>query len=67
MVSKRFSTVLRQMRERAGMTQVGVAKRARLSQGYLAKLERGEKANPSLATLERLAKALDVPVTELLG
>jgi transcriptional regulator with XRE-family HTH domain len=55
------------MRARGALTQVELAKRARVSQGYLAKLERGEKANPSLATLERLAKALDVPVAELLG
>src|SRR5262249_36730242 len=40
--------------------------RARVSQGYLVALEGGLKNNPSLATLIRLARALDVPVTRLL-
>ncbi len=39
----------------------------RVSQAYVASLESGERKNPSVATLERLAKALGVPVTELLG
>jgi transcriptional regulator with XRE-family HTH domain len=30
-------------------------------------LETGKKQNPSLVVLERLAKALGVPMTELLG
>ena len=33
----------------------------------LAQLEAGHKTNPSLPTLRKLAKALGVPVTELLG
>jgi transcriptional regulator with XRE-family HTH domain len=34
---------------------------------YIAMLETGKKRNPSVAVLQRLAKALRVPVTELLG
>ena len=34
---------------------------------YIVKLESGDKRNPSLVTLQRLAKALCVPVKELLG
>ena len=49
------------------MTQEKLAKRAKVSRGYLAAIEAGHRKNPSLAVLKRLAKALGVPVTELLG
>jgi transcriptional regulator with XRE-family HTH domain len=37
-----------------------------VAQGYVAMLESGERKSPSLPVLRRLAKALGVPVTELL-
>jgi len=43
-----------------------LAKKAHVPPGYLAELEAGKKRNPSLQVLQRLAKALGVPVTELL-
>ena len=49
------------------MTQAELAERAKVTRGYLAQLEAGHKTNPSLPTLRKLAKALGVPVTELLG
>ncbi|HEY1277147.1 MAG TPA: helix-turn-helix transcriptional regulator [Thermoleophilaceae bacterium] len=54
-------------REATGLTQVELAKKAKLSQAYVASLESGYRTNPSLAILQRLAKALRVPVTALLG
>jgi len=39
----------------------------KVSRGYLAAIEAGHKKNPSLAVLQRLAKALGVPVTERLA
>ena len=48
------------------MTQVEIARRARVSQAYITHLERGRKANPSLAVLQRLAKALRCSVNDLL-
>jgi XRE family transcriptional regulator, master regulator for biofilm formation len=49
-----------------GMTLAELAKRARLSQGYVSKLEVGAQRNPSVAIIRRLAKALGVPVAALL-
>ena len=49
------------------LTQVELAKRAKVKRGYLAQFETRHKKNPSLPTLRRIAKALGVPVTELLG
>jgi transcriptional regulator with XRE-family HTH domain len=42
-----------------------LAKRAKLHRVYVAQIE-GQRKTPSLAALERLAKALGVPVTALL-
>lgn len=59
--------MIRGLRDAKGLTQVELAKRAKVTRGYLAQLEAGYKTNPSLPTLRKLAKALGVPVTELLG
>jgi transcriptional regulator with XRE-family HTH domain len=48
------------------MKQEDLAKRARITQSYVAQLESGLKKNPSLDLLKRLARALGVPVAELL-
>jgi transcriptional regulator with XRE-family HTH domain len=57
---------LRTAREEKRLTQVEVARKARITRQYLYKLESG-KADPTVTVLQRLAKALGVPVTELLG
>lgn len=65
MPPKRLSTVLTKLRDAKGMTQEQLAKHAKVSRGYLADLEAGHRTNPSVPTLRRLAKALEVPVTRL--
>lgn len=77
MSPRKLGQVLKALREKRGMTQAQLSKRSKVSQGYIAKLEpptrpgKKQKAhhatNPSVATLQKLAKALGVPVTELLG
>jgi transcriptional regulator with XRE-family HTH domain len=64
-VTERLATRLKQLRRRRGLTQAALAFRARLSPGYVARLEIG-RHDPSLSTLRKLAKALGVPVRELL-
>jgi transcriptional regulator with XRE-family HTH domain len=54
-----FADILRELREKAGLTQEGLARKANLSLGYVAKLE-GRRAQPSWATVKALAKALGV-------
>jgi transcriptional regulator with XRE-family HTH domain len=48
-----------------GLSQHALAVKARISRGYLARLEAAAQ-DPTLGVLERLAKALGVPVTALL-
>jgi len=59
--------VLKTLREEKGLTQVDLADKTTVERTYIVKLESGDKKNPSLDILERLAKALGVPVTDLLG
>ena len=49
-----------------GLTQMDLAKKAKVSQAYIASLETGTRTNPSLTILKRLAKALGVSLAELL-
>ena len=62
----RLGRMLKTLREAKGLTQVELAKKARIGQGYLAQLEGGVKKNPSLAVLKRLARAVGVSVEQLL-
>ena len=50
---------VRHWRIAAGLTQTAVAKRSGMNRSYLSHLESGRR-NPTLATLERLAKILNV-------
>ena len=65
MLDMRFGMRLKLLRTARGMTQVDLAKRAKVTQGFIAQLEGGHRAEPRLATLRRLAKALKVTVAEL--
>ena len=64
MSAKRMGMKLKLLRTQSGLTQVAVAKKVRVTQAYIALLEMG-KQNPTLDVLERLARALKVPVGEL--
>lgn len=56
----------RELRTTKGLTQKTLALKAKMSIAYLCNLEKG-KADPSLSTLRRLAKALKVTVSELVS
>jgi transcriptional regulator with XRE-family HTH domain len=61
-----LKTMIKRLRIERGLTQVELAKKAKVTQAYVAKIEGGDRVNPSLPVLRRLAKALGVPVTALL-
>jgi transcriptional regulator with XRE-family HTH domain len=66
MSPQRIGTVLKRIREDKGLSQLELATRAGVAQGYVSELEAGRKKNPGIVTLRKLAKALGVPVTALL-
>jgi XRE family transcriptional regulator, master regulator for biofilm formation len=63
---KRIGIMVRKLREGQGLTQTELAKRAHVTQAYVAMLEARVKTNPSIQVLQRLAKALKVRVEELI-
>jgi transcriptional regulator with XRE-family HTH domain len=62
-----LSGVITRLREAKSMSQRDLARKAKVTPGYVAQLEMGLRKNPSLAVLQRLAKALSVPLTELVA
>jgi transcriptional regulator with XRE-family HTH domain len=60
-----IASAIRMLRTSAGLSQRQLALRMQVPRTYVSKIE-NEKATPTLSSLERLAKALEVPVPELL-
>lgn len=54
---------IRELRRRAGLTLTGVAQRADLNKASLSKIETGQ-TSPPISTLLRIAKALNVSITD---
>lgn len=57
---------IRALRQEAGLSQAELADRVGVSQTWISRLELGQ-GNPTLNTLNRLAEAFDVRITDLLG
>jgi transcriptional regulator with XRE-family HTH domain len=56
---------IRDLRRSAGLTQVGLSEKADIESNTIARLERGEHTASTL-TLQKLAKALNVKVSDIL-
>jgi transcriptional regulator with XRE-family HTH domain len=65
MSPKQLGMRLRRLRQAKGLTQDALAKNARITRVYVNNLEAG-KYDPTIGVAKRIAKALGVPVTELL-
>lgn len=57
---------IKKLRKQKGLSQDRLSKLADISYNTVIKLESGGITNPSIDTLQKLAKALDVSVDELL-
>ena len=58
---------LKKIREKKGLSQDRLAKLADVANNTIIKIEQGENANPTLDTLKKVAKALDVSVDDLIN
>jgi len=57
---------IRSIRKRVGLTLEQVSERTGLNKGYLSRIESGEKS-PSIASLLKLGRELQVPASQLFG
>ena len=61
-----IALAIRTLRQRSGLSQRQLAMRMQVPRTYVSKIE-NEKATPTLSSLERLARALEVKVPDLLN
>lgn len=64
-IAKEFGERVRAVRLKKAMSQGDIAKKLNVGISYISKIERGTE-NMSLKNIERLAKALKVPIGELI-
>jgi len=65
-MSNKISENLKKLRRRKGYSLEKVARLANLSLNTIVKIENGVNKNPTIETLTRIAKALEVGVDDLI-
>ena len=58
---------LRKLRKAKGLSQERLARLANVANNTIVKIEAGKNKNPTLDTLKKIAKVLEVSVDELIG
>lgn len=56
---------IKELREKNHMTQIELCKKANVSRETLSNLESGQEVNTTIATLQRLAEALNCKVNDI--
>jgi len=64
-MTNKVSDNIRKIRLKKGISQDRLSKEADLALNTIVKIETGESPNPTVETLEKIAKALDVSVGDL--
>jgi transcriptional regulator with XRE-family HTH domain len=65
--NQNLSKNVKRLREAKGLSQEKLARLADVANNTLIKMETGENKNPTLETLKRVAKALEVSVDDLIS
>jgi len=65
-MSNKISENLKKLRDKKGYSLEKVARLADLSLNTIVKIENGVNQNPTIETLTRIAKALEVPIEDLI-
>ncbi len=63
-IQRRFGSRIRELRQKKGLSQEGLALACGLDRTYVGSVERGER-NISLVNIHRIASALGIPVKVL--
>ena len=64
--NQNLSNNIKRLREAEGLSQEKLARLADVANNTLIKMESGENKNPTLETLKKVAKALDVSVDDII-
>jgi transcriptional regulator with XRE-family HTH domain len=64
-MANKVSDNIRKLRQKKGMSQDRLSKEADLALNTVVKIEIGENPNPTVETLEKIAKALGISVADL--
>ncbi|EDK34024.1 helix-turn-helix domain-containing protein [Clostridium kluyveri] len=62
-----LSDNLKKIREIKGITKYRLSKKSGISQSYICEIESGKYTNPSIDIVLKLAEALEISISELLG
>jgi len=65
-MSNKIGENIRKLRQQKKMSQDRLSKKADLALNTIVKIETGENPNPTLETLQKIAKALGVEIEKLL-
>ena len=65
-ITLEFAKALKKLRINKSLTQEELAQRSGVDYKYLQKLEGQNPSSPTLATLEKLANGLGIPLVELI-
>ena len=61
-----LSKNLKKLREQRGLSQDRLAKLADIANNTIIKIEQGENQNPTLDTLKKVVKALEISIEDLI-
>jgi transcriptional regulator with XRE-family HTH domain len=65
-MARKVGDIVRELRERQGLTQAQLAERAQVALSYVTMLEAGQHTSLAPQVLQRIARALNVPAKRLL-
>ena len=61
-----IAKTVKRLREKAGLSQEKLARLADVSNNTLINIEAGKQGNPTIETLKKIAKALNISIEELI-
>jgi len=61
-----LAKTVKRLREKMGISQEKLARLADVSNNTIINIEAGKQNNPTIETLRRIAKALNVPIEDLI-
>jgi len=64
--NQKLPTIIRKLREEKGLSQEKLARLSDVSNNTIVNIEAGKQKNPTIDTIRKIAKALDVSLEDLL-